>query len=150
MGGKEGASSRGLREHGRGGVWKTGNRAAALGRVDTGWCGTSYVVPGTYWGQRTRKRVSVQDACNLCLVEGWLNKNQLVGGVSRWRRRSDHTDMRERQWRPQARHTKTGVGGPCGSRYICRRVWKESLELGASRETAWSDGREGRMWILYE
>ena len=94
--------------------------------------------------------MSVQDACNLCLVEGWLNKNQSVGGVSRWRRRSDHTDMRERQWRPQARHTKTGVGGVHVDHDICRRVWRESLELGASRETAWSDGREGRMWILYE
>ena len=44
----------------------------------------------------------------------------------------------------------TGVGCACGSRYIYAGEYGESLELGASRETAWSDGREGRMWILYE
>ena len=29
--------------------------------------------------------------------------------MCRWRRRSDHTDMRERQWRPQARRRAWGV-----------------------------------------
>ena len=40
--------------------------------------------------------------------EGWPTC-QSVGRVCRWRRRSDHTDMRERQWRPQARRRAWGV-----------------------------------------
>ena len=66
--GKEGVSTRmgggtrgGTRGGSRGGVvCKTRLKADALGRVDTGWCGTGYTVAGTYLGQRTRKRESVR------------------------------------------------------------------------------------------
>lgn len=45
---------------GEGVACKTGQRAGALGRVGTGWCGTGDTVAGTYLGQRTRKRESVR------------------------------------------------------------------------------------------
>ena len=82
-----------------------------------------------------------------CPGEDWPTC-QSVGRVCRWRRRSDHTDMRERQWRPQARRRAWGV-------HVDHDIYMpESMErvwsLARVERRRGSDGREGRMWILYE
>ena len=60
------------------------------------------------WG-REQGSASLYDACDLLFWRRLMCQHQLVGRVCRWRRRSDHTDMRERQWRPQARRRAWGV-----------------------------------------
>ena len=90
----------------------------------------------TLWQARTWGReqgsASLYDACDLLFWRRLMCQHQLVGRVCRWRRRSDHTDMRERQWRPQARRRAWGVHV---DHDMCRRVWRES--------GAWRESRDG-------